>query len=151
MLHTALVNVPNGWRSSYGHLRSLCLSIYLFVVNITLWVLERLVLKSVAQRTSQCIKWASGARVMIIFDRCDSRSLDRSIARLFDRSIARSIVRSLARSIAHSFARDRSLDLSVYRSVYRLLARALARSIALIQFSPVQSSPVRVLFLLWSE
>ena len=39
-------------------------------------MLERLVLKNLTQRTSQSVKWTSGARVTIIFFH---RSLDRSV------------------------------------------------------------------------
>ena len=67
-------------------------------------MLELLVLKKGAQRTSQRVKWTSGSRVMIIFDRSVARSLGRSGARSLGRSIAGSLDRSLDRSM------DRSLE-----------------------------------------
>ena len=116
---------------------SLCLSIGT--------VLERLLLKNAAQqRTSQCVKLRSRARVMIIFDRSVARSLGRSVARSFGRSVARSLARSLghslgrlvARSLGRSVARlldhsiTRSLDRSIARSLDRSIARSLDRSVA---------------------
>ena len=85
-------------------------------------VLERLVLKNAAQRTSQRLNWTSGARVTIIFGRSVARSLDRSIAR----SIARSLGRLIARSIA------RWLDRLVARSLDRSLDRSIAFTIAIV-------------------
>ena len=43
-------------------------------------MLERLVLKNLTQRTSQRVKWTSGARVTIIFFPSLARSLDRLVA-----------------------------------------------------------------------
>ena len=101
-----------------------------------------LILNNLHQRTTQRVKWSSGARITIIsvpsLDRTSSiaRSLARSIAR--SRSLVRSFARSLARSIARSIARSlaRSLDRSINdrsindRSINdRLIARSLDRSI----------------------
>ena len=72
-------------------------------------VLERLVLKNAAERTSQRLKWTSEARVMIVFGRSVS------IARSLGRSIARSLGRSIARSLGSWVARSRD----------RLVARSL--------------------------
>ena len=55
----------------------LSMSLYLSIGS----VLDFLVLKNAAQRTSQRLEWTSGARVMIIFGRSITRSYDRSIAR----------------------------------------------------------------------
>ena len=85
-------------------------------------VQELLVLKNVAECTSQRLKWTSGARVMIIFGPSVfvARSLGRSVARSLDRSIARTLDRSIARS----------LDRTIARSVARSLARSLVRSMS---------------------
>ena len=60
-------------------------------------MLEGLVSKDAAQRTSQRVKWTSGARVTIISFGSLGPSLDRplegSVARSLDRSIARSLDR----------------------------------------------------------
>ena len=72
-------------------------------------VLELLVLKNAAQRTSQSVKWTSGARVVIFV-------LPRSLGRSLDRSLDRSIARSPERSL------DRTLD---RRWLGRLLARSM--------------------------
>ena len=58
------------WSLSYDYLQLLIygwpFSLYLTIGS----VLELLVLKNAAECTSQRLKWTSGARVMIIFDRC---------------------------------------------------------------------------------
>ena len=85
-------------------------------------MLERQVLKSLVQRTSQRVQRTSAARVMVPFGRSLSRSFGR-FARSIDRSIAWAIARSLARSIA------RSLGCSLARLLGRSLSRSLARSL----------------------
>ena len=94
-------------------------------------VLERLVLKNLTQRTSQRVKWTSGARVTIISFPI-ARSIVRSIARSLDRSLDRSPARSLARSIDRSHARSvaRSIGRSRARSLAHSIGRSIARSIA---------------------
>ena len=94
----------------------LTFSLYLSIGS----VLERPIWKNAAQRTSPCVKWTAGARVVIIFDHSVARSLDRSIARSLDRSIARSIARSLSRSLSRSIARSR--DRSIVRGLHRSIA-----------------------------
>ena len=58
------------WSSSYDYLQLLIygwpFSLYLSIGS----VLELLVIKNAAECISQRLKWTSGARVMIIFDRC---------------------------------------------------------------------------------
>ena len=112
-------------------------------------VIKRLVLKNASQRTSQHVKWTSGARLAITIDRSIARavarsslarSLDRSAARTLGRSIARSLDRSVARSLRRSVARpfgrsvarslNRSIDRSIARSIGRSLARSRGRSVA---------------------
>ena len=66
-------------------------------------MLERLVLKSPIQRTSQRVKRTSAARVIVRCDRWLARSFGRfagSLARSLDRSVDRSIDRPLTRSLA---------------------------------------------------
>ena len=48
-----------------------------------------------AECTSRCVKWTSGAQVMIIFGRSVARTLGRSVARSLGRSVARSLDRSI--------------------------------------------------------
>ena len=58
------------WCSSYDDLQLL---IYKWSILLYLSmgsVLELLVLQNASECTSQRLKWTSGARVMIIFDRC---------------------------------------------------------------------------------
>ena len=89
-------------------------------------MLERLVLKSPIQRTSQRVKRTSAARVIVRCDRWLARSFGRfagSLARSLDRSVDRSIDRSFGRSVAHSVAH------SVARSLSRPLARSFDRAL----------------------
>ena len=106
-------------------------------------VLEWLVCRIIHQRTSQSVKWTSGARVWInafsSLNRCHVRSLvgsigpsiPRSITPTLDRSIAWLLDRSLACSLDCSIARslDRSLDRSIAWSHDRSIAWSLARSL----------------------
>ena len=87
-------------------------------------VLERLVLKRTIQRTSQCDKQTSAARVIAIRSLARAivrslRSITRSIVCSIDRSIARSLGGSLVRSLSRSVTRslDHSLGCSLYRSI----------------------------------
>ena len=86
-------------------------------------MLDRLVSKIAAQRTSQPVKWISRARDMndslSLFSSYVHRSIARSVAQSPDRSIARSRDRSIARS----------LGLSVNHSIARSIARSLGRSV----------------------
>ena len=86
-MQNALVNVSNErlelelWSSS---VEDTTVQIFQIPSETLIWLdlsirsmLERLVLKNLTQRTSQRVKWTSGARVTIIF----FPSLARSIAR----------------------------------------------------------------------
>ena len=109
-------------------------------------ILERLVLKNAAQRTSQHVKWTSGARLTITVD----RSIARAVARSIDHRsiIARSsLAWSLDRSVAQSRYRPiaRSLGRSVARSLDRSIARSLGLSVARSQGSSIDRSIARLL------
>ena len=68
MLQNALVNVSNG-RLELGVMTIFSFFTYGWTVSLYLSfesILELLVLKNAAQRTSQRLKWTSGARVMAV-------------------------------------------------------------------------------------
>ena len=73
-------------------------------------MLERLVLKNAADRTSHRLG-PLGRLVARSLDRLVARSLDYSIARSLDRSIDRSLDRSIDRSIAWTECRLKKLTL----------------------------------------
>ena len=88
-MQNALVNVSNErlelelWSSS---VEDTAVQIFQIPTETLIWLdlsirsmLERLVLKNLTQRTSQRVKWTSGARVTIIFFPSLARSLDRSV------------------------------------------------------------------------
>ena len=88
----------------FGFAKLITIYMEVFFCIIERWeYLRTLVLKNDAQRTSQRVKWTSGARSL-------DRSLDRSLSRSLPRSIARPLARSRVRSIAHSIGS--SLDRS---------------------------------------
>ena len=94
-----------------------------------LWIVKRLALINLTQRTSQRVKRPPGAQLMTC-----SRSLDRSVGRSLDhdRSFDRSLDRSIARSRARSIARTLALSIahSLDRSLHRSLDRSIVPSIA---------------------
>ena len=129
--------------SSYGHLRSLCLSMIFFVI-IEHWECAGTTCFEEYCTTHQSMcqmgVWSSSYDHL----RCSfARSLDRSIARSFDRSIARSPGRSLARSLARAVAR--SLDRSIPRSLDRSIAPCVHKTFLVIT-RHVQSGPVVFFF-----
>ena len=99
----------------------MCQNSFIWAVLSIKGMLELLVLKKCVECTSQHLKWTSGARVVVIFDRANARSLGRSLSR----SVARLVARSLARSLHGSLGR--SLDRSLVRAISRSVARSLGR------------------------